>query len=160
YVVEVFQPQPPIAGPQRSETVSLPCGTSAFDRGQYTRRVHRMLIEGPSPSIRIRGLNDFLHVQIYRLWMEYPSSGKDEESVLRRGCKEEEVRQSLFSVSATSCGRSFRIHAASSSLQPERARPATRIEETETRQTPTSRPTAENPSARKRPATKRKSRKR
>ena len=35
-------------------TVSLPCGTSAFDRGQYTRRVHRLLIEGASPSIRIR----------------------------------------------------------------------------------------------------------
>src|SRR5262249_51705195 len=42
------------AGSQGSETVSLPYGTSAFDRQEYIRRVNRMLIEGPSPSIRIR----------------------------------------------------------------------------------------------------------
>ena len=54
YVVEVFQPQPLIPGSQGSETVSLPYGASAFDRGQYTKRDNRMLIEGVSPSIRIR----------------------------------------------------------------------------------------------------------
>jgi len=54
YVVEVFRPQPPIPGSQGSETVSLPCGASAFDRAQYTTRDNRMLIEGTSPSIRIR----------------------------------------------------------------------------------------------------------
>jgi hypothetical protein len=60
YVVEVFRPQPPIPGSQGSETVSLPYGASAFDRAQYTTRDNRILIEGTSPSIRIRGLNDFL----------------------------------------------------------------------------------------------------
>ena len=37
-----------------------------------------MLIEGINPSIRIHGLNDILHVQAYRLWMEYPSRDLDE----------------------------------------------------------------------------------
>jgi hypothetical protein len=37
-----------------------------------------MLIEGASPSIRTHGLNDFLLFQAHRLWMEYPSRGKDE----------------------------------------------------------------------------------
>src|SRR5688572_2751216 len=50
YVVEVFRPQPLIAGSQGSETVSLPCGTSAFDRRQYTTRVNRARVEGTSPS--------------------------------------------------------------------------------------------------------------
>ena len=50
YVVEVFRPQPPIPGSQGSETVSLPCGTSAFDRRQYTTRVNRARVEGTSPS--------------------------------------------------------------------------------------------------------------
>src|SRR5215475_8567075 len=54
YVDEVFRPQPPIAGSQGSETVSLPCGTSAFDQRQYNTRGCRMLIEVVSPSIRIR----------------------------------------------------------------------------------------------------------
>src|SRR5262245_55578933 len=54
YVVEVFRPQPLIPGSQGSETVSLPCGTSAFDRRQYSIRDNRMLIEGASPSIRNR----------------------------------------------------------------------------------------------------------
>src|SRR5215510_4676595 len=50
YVVEVFRPQPPIPGSQGSETVSLPCGTSAFDQRQYTTRVDRARVEGTSPS--------------------------------------------------------------------------------------------------------------
>src|SRR5262249_12319240 len=54
YAGEVFRLQLPITGSQGSETVSLPYGTSAFDRREYIRRVNRMLIEGPSPSIRIR----------------------------------------------------------------------------------------------------------
>ena len=54
YVVEVFQPQPLIPGSQGSETVSLPYGASAFDQAQYSTRDNRMLIEGQSPSIRIR----------------------------------------------------------------------------------------------------------
>src|SRR5215813_4571804 len=54
YVDEVFRPQPLIPGSQGSETVSLPCGRSAFDRAHYSTRDNRMLIEGTSPSIRIR----------------------------------------------------------------------------------------------------------
>src|SRR5215467_10311723 len=50
YVVEVFRPQPPIPGSQGSETVSLPYGTSAFDRRQYTTRVNSARVEGTSPS--------------------------------------------------------------------------------------------------------------
>src|SRR5262245_45407614 len=50
YVVEVFRAQPPIPGSQGSETVSLPCGTSAFDQRQYTTRVNRGRVEGTSPS--------------------------------------------------------------------------------------------------------------
>src|SRR5215471_15271568 len=50
YVVEVFRPQPPIPGSQGSETVSLPCGTSAFDQRQYTTRVNCARVEGTSPS--------------------------------------------------------------------------------------------------------------
>src|SRR6266542_1857582 len=50
YVVEVFRPQPPIPGSQGSETVSLPCGASAFDRAQYTTRDNRMLIEAKEKS--------------------------------------------------------------------------------------------------------------
>src|SRR4030095_17000407 len=54
YMVEVFRPQPPIPGSQGSETVSLPYGMSAFDRGQYITGVNRMLVEGTSPSIHIQ----------------------------------------------------------------------------------------------------------
>src|SRR5262249_17344422 len=54
YVAEVFRLQPPIPGSQGSETVSLPYGASAFDRGQYTKSDNRMLIEGTSPSMNIR----------------------------------------------------------------------------------------------------------
>src|SRR5262249_31626191 len=36
------------------KAVSLPCGTSAFARKRDTRRVNRMVIEGASPSIRLR----------------------------------------------------------------------------------------------------------
>src|SRR5215813_5380800 len=61
YGVEVFRPQPPIPGSQGSETVSLPCGTSAFYRGAvyhvsqpYVRRrakpfnSHTVSISSPS----------------------------------------------------------------------------------------------------------------
>ena len=54
YVAEVFRPQPPIPGSQGSETVSLPCGTSAFDQRQYTTRVNRMFVEGTSHSTHMR----------------------------------------------------------------------------------------------------------
>jgi len=54
YVVEVFLPQPLIPGSQGSETVSLPNGTSAFDRGQYTTRVNRKFVEEISPSTHLR----------------------------------------------------------------------------------------------------------
>src|SRR5215468_8544657 len=37
-----------------------------------------MFVEGQSPSTHIRGLNDFLLFQAYRLWMEYPSRDLDE----------------------------------------------------------------------------------
>src|SRR5262249_47071569 len=36
------------------KAVSLPCGTSAFARKPDPRRVSRMVIEGASPSIRLR----------------------------------------------------------------------------------------------------------
>ena len=39
---------------KEQETVSLTCGTSAFAQKYCTRRVNRMLIEGASPSIRMR----------------------------------------------------------------------------------------------------------
>ena len=39
---------------KEQETVSLPCGTSAFAQKYCTRRVNRMLIEGASTSIRMR----------------------------------------------------------------------------------------------------------
>src|SRR5215510_8880821 len=54
YLVEVLRPQPPIPGSQGSETVSLPCGASAFDRGQSTTGVNRLFVEGPSPSTHTR----------------------------------------------------------------------------------------------------------
>src|SRR5262249_53770707 len=57
YAVEVFRPQPPIPGSQGSESVSLPCGMSAFDRRQNTTRDNRLLIEETSPSIRMRSRN-------------------------------------------------------------------------------------------------------
>src|SRR5262249_13396368 len=54
YVDEVFRPQPPIPGSQGSETVSLPCETSAFDRGEYTKQIQRVFAEGSSPSTHTR----------------------------------------------------------------------------------------------------------
>src|SRR6516225_4244891 len=54
YVDEVFRPQPPIPGPQGSETVSLPCETSAFDRGEYSKQIQRVLVEGSSPLTHTR----------------------------------------------------------------------------------------------------------
>src|SRR5215470_13284955 len=45
YVDEVFRSQPPIHGSQGSETVSLPCETSAFDRGEYSKQIQRVLVE-------------------------------------------------------------------------------------------------------------------
>src|SRR5262245_25288079 len=39
---------------KEQETVSLPCGTSAFARRDFKRRVNRMRIDVPSPSIRLR----------------------------------------------------------------------------------------------------------
>src|SRR5215471_14150290 len=71
YVDEVFRPQPPIPGSQGSETVSLPCGTSAFDQRQYTTRVTVRASKGRALQLE-HGL-DFLSIQAYRLWMEYPS---------------------------------------------------------------------------------------
>src|SRR5262249_46236961 len=54
YVDEVFRPQPPIPGSQGSETVSLPCETSAFDRGEYTKQIQLVFVEGSSPSTHTR----------------------------------------------------------------------------------------------------------
>jgi hypothetical protein len=82
YAGEVFRLQLPITGSQGSETVSLPYGTSAFDRREYIRRVNRMLIEGVETqnlaSLQFAYGIDFLSIQASRLWMEYPSRGKDE----------------------------------------------------------------------------------
>src|SRR5215813_10445757 len=87
YGVEVFRLQPPIPGSQGSETVSLPCGTSAFDPQQSSTRVNRARVEGTSPSTGARGLNDFLLFQAYRLWMEYPSRGNDENRIAIGGIR-------------------------------------------------------------------------
>src|SRR5262249_3371913 len=76
YVVEVFRPQPPTPGSQGSETVSPPCGASAFNRGQYTTRVTVRASKGRALQLE-HGL-DFLSIQAYALWMEYPSREKDE----------------------------------------------------------------------------------
>src|SRR5262245_56256927 len=80
YVVEVFRTQPLITGSQGSETVSLPYGVSAFDQAQYTTRDHRVSSKGQALQFAY-GL-DFLSIQAYRLWMEYPSRGKYEENKL------------------------------------------------------------------------------
>src|SRR5262249_27927758 len=77
YVVEVFRPQPPTPGSQGSETVSPPCGASAFNRGQYTTRVTVRASKGRALQLE-HGL-DFLSIQAYALWMEYPSREKDEK---------------------------------------------------------------------------------
>src|SRR6516225_7165529 len=84
YVIEVFRPQPPIPGSQRSETVSLPYGTSAFDQRRYKTRVTVRASKGRALQLA-HGL-DFLSIKAYRLWMEYPSREKDETSHYREGC--------------------------------------------------------------------------
>ena len=71
YVDEVFRPQPPIPGSQGSETVSLPYGTSAFDRGSIPHESTVCELKGQALQLTY-GL-DFLSIQAYRLWMEYPS---------------------------------------------------------------------------------------
>ena len=73
-MVEVFRPQPPIAGSQRSETVLSQVGVPL---------IGSVPLESPVRTSKGQALQlahglDFLSIQAYRLWMEYPSRCSDE----------------------------------------------------------------------------------
>jgi hypothetical protein len=74
YVDEVFQTQPYIPGSQGSETVSLPCGTRPLTSGNISKESTVRASKGQ--ALQLAHNLDFLSIQAYRLWMEYPSRGR------------------------------------------------------------------------------------